>query len=525
MGQICATIARRRHSKVFEEMDAAVDAGAELIEIRLDFLSRPPRLDEFLARRRVPIIVTARLPEDGGLWRKSEEERLKVLRTAIAMGFDYVDLEMETADLVPRYGSTKRIVSYHSFEGTPDDQELNDLYRRLASHDADFVKIATKAKHVNDVFRMMNLLRHVNEPAVAFCMGDLGTASRVMGAKFGCPFMYSAFNAQRGIAPGMLTFADMKFVYFYDRIDSGTEFYGVMGDPIEHSFSPLVHNAAFRELGLNKAYLPFRVPREQFVEFIDEVTHDHKNAPVQGWSVTIPHKQAVRHFGVAGDELVPVCKAANTAVLQGETFVLYNTDAPAAIEALREAVSPHPETGARTLADRTVLILGAGGVAHTLAVALTKEGALVSITGRNEKRLEKLAADAGVTTVPWGSRHQAVNEIVVNCTPVGMHPNIDATPMHPGEFGPGTVVFDTIYNPEHTVLIKDAQKREARTVTGVEMFVRQAEAQFRLFTGQAAPRGLMRRLCREALSPGQNMLREARLKESGLIPQHAAAAS
>jgi 3-dehydroquinate dehydratase/shikimate dehydrogenase len=487
-------------------MESAYAQGARFLEIRLDYLAGDPRLQEIVKRHQGPLVATARRTQDGGQWRQSEEKRLQVLRRAIVEGFDYVDLEEDVADKIPRYGKTKRVISFHSFSGMPND--LWELYARLKDLDADVVKIAAMAHHVTDNFRMLELVRQADVPTIAVCMGPLGLPSRVLGAKFGSPFTFAAFNPLRTVAPGMLTFVDMRELYRYELINAATEVYGVIGDPIAQSLSPLAHNAAFAALGLNKVYVPFQVRVGELPLFITAMN----DFGIQGLSVTIPHKQDILRYGEPADELVRQCKAANTLVRQDGQLRLYNTDGPAAIQAVLSALPPDPDTGLQSLADRAVLVLGAGGVARTIAQALVNHGAIVTIANRTEQRGTVLARAVGCNAIAWSQRHAKHFDIVINCTSVGMKPDSHISPFHQSALDEGMVVFDTVYNPEHTALVRNAIERECRVVTGVAMFVGQAQAQFKLFTGMDPPDGLMAQLVREELSPARNMLRQVRLE-------------
>lgn len=505
MAELCVTLARRRHQRLFEEMEAAYAQGARWLEIRLDYLSGDPRLDEILAHKRGPLTATVRRTQDGGQWRHSEESRRQLLRRAIALGFDYVDLEDDVAASIPRFGNTRRIVSSHDLSGMPVD--LWELFARLRDQDADIVKIAAMAKHPCHNFQMFDLLRRVDVPTVAFCMGELGLPSRVLGAKFGAPFAYAAFNPLRLVAPGMLTFAEMRELFHCETIGRSTDVLGVIGDPISHSLSPLVHNTCFHRLGLNRVYLPFHVKPDELPEFMRSLG----SAEIKGLSVTLPHKQEILRYGEAGDDLVGASRSANTVILRGGRLLLYNTDGPAAVSAVSEVLPPDPESVGQTLNGRSVLVLGAGGVARTIAHALFEQGAIVTIANRTEQRASGLARSIGCNTISWTQRHAKHYDVVMNCTTVGMTPNIDASPFHQSALNEGMVVFDAVYTPENTVLVRQAHERGCRVVTGVAMFVRQAEAQFRLFTGMDPPADLIVQLVREELSPGRNMLRQARL--------------
>ena len=493
---ICVSIGRGRHKQMIAEHRHLVEQGAKLVELRLDYIRRDVNLKRLLADRPCPVIVTCRREKDGGRWAESEEARMMLIRSAIADGVDYIDLEEDIAGMVPRYGPTKRIVSYHNFSETPGD--LAAIHGRCASHDADIVKIATMANNPHDWVRMLELVRAAEVPTVGMCMGDIGTPSRLLAGKFGAPFTYATFHHERALAPGQLSYKQMTEVYHYDRIDQAAEVYGVVADPIGHSLSPMVHNAGFAERGLNKIYVPFRVPRECLAEFIA----DCRSMGVRGLSVTIPHKQQILELLTKADPAVVAIGAANTVVFKDSEIWGYNTDCQAAMDSLATAHSN--DEGATPFSGRVALILGAGGVSRAIAYGLKQQGAQVVISGRSATRSAALASDMDCRHVEWGSRHNVKAHVLVNGTPVGMHPNVDETPFDGRYFRRHMVVFDSVYNPEQTLFIKQAREQGCRIATGVDMFVRQAALQFKLFTGQDAPMELMLKHVRRAIGAARS---------------------
>jgi 3-dehydroquinate dehydratase/shikimate dehydrogenase len=493
---ICVVIGRTRHKMMQVEIQEAAKQGAEMIELRLDFLARAPDFKRLLANKPCPIVATVRRNQDGGRWSGTEEARRMLLRQAIVAGFDWVDVETDVADDIQRFRNVKRIVSYHNLTAVPDD--LEKIHERMCGQDPDVVKIAVLAQTPEDNLRVLALLNKPDsKPTAAFCMGDLGTPSRLLGAKYGAPFTYAAFNKEREMAPGILSFKELKETFYYDEINPDTQVYGVIGDPVGHSLSPLIHNAAFRQLGINALYLPCRVPRSALPVFLARF----ERIPVRGYSVTIPHKEVAALTARHKDAAVDLTGAANTLVRRDDGFAAYNTDFEAALESLRAHVLRGPASELATLTERNVLILGAGGVARAVVHALQREGAKVVISNRTTDRAQKLADEAGCRAVDWGARHNVGCEILINCTSVGMYPNMDESPIHVSFLRPGLMVFDTIYTPETTLLVKEARSRGCHVLTGVDMFVRQAELQFHLFTGREAPEGLMYSLVKYALSP------------------------
>ncbi len=263
---ICVVIARTRHGMMQAEIQEAAQQGANLIELRLDFLKKAPDFKRLLADKPCPMIATVRRPPEGGKWDGSEDARRVLLRQAIVGGFDWVDLETDVADRIPRFGSVRRIVSYHNMREVPAD--LEKIHQRMCSQDADVVKIAVRAHQPADNMRMLALLQKPAKPTVAFCTGDLGFPSRILQAKFGAPFTYAAFNKERFSGLGIPSLIELKKIYHYDRLNSDTEVFGVIGDPVGHSLSPIIHNVAFRKLGFNAVYLPFRVPARRLADFL-----------------------------------------------------------------------------------------------------------------------------------------------------------------------------------------------------------------------------------------------------------------
>lgn len=495
---ICVSIGRTRHTMMVAEYRQAAKRGAPLVELRLDYLRHEPDFKRILAERPCPVVISCRRPHEGGRFIDSENKRLTILRTAIAEGIEYVDLEIDIASQIGRFGKTKRIISYHDFHETP--LELEQIHSDAQELDPDIIKLATMATDPADNVRALELMRKAKVPTIAFCMGEIGIPSRILAGRYGAPFTYAAFNIERPLAPGQLTFADLRDVYHYDEITRATEVYGLIGSPVAHSLSPLVHNAAFRQLEMDAVYLPFDVPRRS----IDTFLLDMESLGVKGYSVTIPHKEVMANTLEPGDEAVRKAGAANTLVHMEDRWLAYNTDYRAAVESL-EASLPERADTATPLAGKPVLVLGAGGAARAVVHALAERGAAVTIANRTEDRAQELARRASCRHVRWENRHETFADIVINCTPIGMHPNIDESPLHSRYLREGLVVFDIVYNPEQTLLIKQARDHGAHTITGVDMFVRQAALQFELFTGNKAPEDLMATLVRRELSPARHL--------------------
>ncbi len=495
---ICVTIGCGSHKRMISEHQKLAEDGIRLTELRLDFLRKTPDFQRLLKNRPTPVIVTVRRTQDGGHWMGDEESRLRVLRTAIVEGADYVDLELDTAKKIPRYGKTKRIVSYHNFDETP--QDLQQIAKTLLAADPDMIKIVTKANTVSDLFRMMDFLKwrtlsSPKVPMIAFCMGELGVPSRILCKKFGSPMTYGTFSEKRVLAPGMIYYKTLRDLYHFDEINAETEVYGVVAHPVQHSLSPLIHNSSFRAAGLNKVYLPFCVPPEEFSFFIDNV-HE---LGIRGLSITIPHKVAAIEKLTQLDPAVEEINACNTIICNGNHRIGYNTDYLAATLCIEMALGRKPNAPS-PLEGRSVMVMGAGGAGMAVAYGLSRKGARIILTDIDDALAEKRAAQYGYEFAPWNMRHSFVVQILANCTPVGMYPKVDECPITKDALRGGMYVFDAVYNPERTFLLRQAQERECYIIPGLEMFIGQACLQYKLFTGVKASARAMRQLLKESMA-------------------------
>ncbi|MCL4207945.1 MAG: shikimate dehydrogenase [Pirellulaceae bacterium] len=277
-------------------------------------------------------------------------------------------------------------------------------------------------------------------------------------------------------------------------IDAKTRVCALFGHPVGHSLSPAMHNAAFEELGLPFVYVAHDVQPGCVARALDGV----RVMGYRGLSVTIPHKVEAMQ-GV--DQVDPTAQGIgciNTVVNEDGRLIGYNSDGRGALNALRDA-------GVDPLGKR-VLMLGSGGAARAIAVTLACEAPpeRLCILGVQLDELDRLVADAqqrGTSVVEGGELTDrslgdeiAAADVLLHCSPIGMHPHEDASLVEPELFRPGLAVFDAVYNPRRTKLLKDAAAAGCRTIEGIEMFLGQAYVQFELWTGQPAPREVMRQV-------------------------------
>jgi 3-dehydroquinate dehydratase/shikimate dehydrogenase len=325
---------------------------------------------------------------------------------------------------------------------------------------------------------------------IAIPMGDAGEAARILALREGSALAYA--SVAQAVAPGQLTLDAMQQVYRLNRRFGGsasgmtrrTRVYGVIGDPIGHSLSPLMHNAAFAARDVNAVYLPFRVQRlDDFIEAVG-------GFGVSGFSVTLPHKQGILKYLDGCDSLAAEIGAVNTVQVRGRRRLYgYNTDYAGVLRAIERHVP---------LAKSRVLLLGAGGAARATAFALAKNGAAVVICSRRGAKALALARAAGGEAIDRVALRKKRFDAIVNCTPVGMYPG-RGSPLDAAELN-ARVVMDLIYRPRKTELLKRAERRGIATISGVEMFLEQGAAQWEIWTGGRAPRAVMRREVTSALA-------------------------
>lgn len=527
-----------------------------LMEADLSLEARIAQIKELVAESPLPCIVTCRPEWEGGLYAGDEDERVSMFE---ALGTAdsppaYIDVELKaytaSANIrqkinlavdhpkQERHVRTRLILSSHDFTGRPAD-----LTRRILAMQAEpacaVVKVAYRARSIRDNLELFDILSERQKPTIALGMGEFGLMSRVLAPKFGGFLTFASLRDESATAPGQPTIDDLLGMYRFRSIGKDTRVYGVIGWPVTQSMSPLIHNAGFAEIGWDGVYVPMPVEGsyESFKATIIALV-DESSLSFAGASVTIPHKEhlvrvcehtaenstwAYEHDicfdrrGAVGDN-----GAANTITTdrsdfgQGRmgTFIhVDNTDATA----VHELVGENTAISALHMG-----IVGAGGVAKGIIELLRRHSARISIWNRSADRAQTLVNDLETRAnrfrhTPQVSSDSARIEVLaieslpsshcdfyINCTPVGMAggpdpdglsipiPDMPALP-------PETVFFDTVYNPIETPMLKAARERGYRTIDGVQMFVRQAAAQFELWTGQGAPVELFDRLVRAKL--------------------------
>ncbi|KAJ8490329.1 hypothetical protein OPV22_012050 [Ensete ventricosum] len=475
MTLLCVPLVSKTVEQMVADMAAAKACGADLIEIRLDHLSNfDPRRDLqlLLGDRPLPALVTYRPKWEGGEYEGDDKQRFQALCLAMELGAEYVDVELKVAEDFVRLISEKKpenfklIISSHNYQSTPSSEELSSLVARIQAAGADIVKIATTAVDIVDVAPMFQVIVHCQEqqvPMIGLVMGEKGLISRLLCPKYGGYLTFGTLGAGKESAPGQPTISDLLNVYNIRQIGTDTKVFGIIGKPVGHNFA--------------------------------------------GFSCTIPHKEAAVR---CCDEVDPIAKsigAVNTIVKRPTDGKLigYNTDYVGAISAIEDAIrgSKGVENDAETvspLAGKVFVVIGAGGAGKALAYGAKEKGAKVVIANRTYERARELANLIGghaLTLAELEKFHPEDGMILANTTSIGMQPNVDETPLRKQALGVYAVVFDAVYTPKVTRLLREADESGATVVSGLEMFIRQAMGQFELFTNLAAPENLIHEIVKK----------------------------
>ena len=487
---ICIPVTASSNKGAIDEMKEAAKF-ADIVELRIDYINSPD-LESLLKERTKPVIVTNRARRQGGMYSGDESARIGLLKEAISLGAEYIDIEHDAINEIGDAGSTKLIASYHNFDETPDN--LLDIHSDLVKLGAHMVKLITFAKKITDNFRIFELLCGSEFPTISFCMGELGQISRILSPKFGGKLVFASLAKGKESAPGQLTIDELVNVYRIGEVDKNTKVFGLLGNPVAHSRGAYLHNGAFKEKGINAVYVLFKVEDRDLVGFMEYVTKGYIN----GLSVTIPHKESVIKFLDNIDPIAEKIGAVNTVVNQDGKLSGCNTDCPAAVDALAKTLqkiaSSSKEELNESICGRNILIVGAGGSARAIAFGLNERGANITIANRTLQRGEMLAKEVGCLCIGYDELNDVDVDVLVNTTSVGMYPNVEESPISDCVLKKDMVVFDIIYNPPKTKLLQMAEEKGGIVLGGVEMFVRQAALQFELFTDQDAPLELMREI-------------------------------
>lgn len=498
LGKVCVAIIGNTPTELIDKAEVVL-RDTHFVEFRLDYLAKPaqalPSIGAFLqSNPTVTAIATCRRSSDGGRFGGKLLEELEILIQAAHAGCQIVDLPLESAEALEapdldrmRSAGAAILLSHHDFSVT---KNLESIASRAQSFHPDFIKIVPTAKHLADNLILIQFLENMTDTIniVGICMGDAGIISRVLGVRAGSAFTFAAASEGDETAPGQIAARTLIETYRIDQVDAATKIYGVAGNPVSHSLSPIMLNTAFRRETINAVYLALQTPKTQdLLKLVHAV-------PLQGLSITMPFKQEILQHLERTDPLSTKIGACNT-VLRAQDGKLYgfNTDVAGIVLPLEKRFS--------SLRGVKALVLGAGGAARAAVFGLRDKGADVIILNRTAETAQKLARQSGAKTIKREALAKTDFDVIINATPVGMTGEKAASPLEAEELRT-RLVFDLVYNPLETPLLRLARQQNIAVITGIEMFVQQGARQFEIWTGKPAPEEEMRRVVVHTLRQG-----------------------
>lgn len=505
-GKICVSVCAKTAHEFTEKIECAAKI-ADVVELRFDCLDKiePETLWRQLKNIRqkfdAKLLATFRPPEQGGKRNLNFAERRAFWRDSRVYEFvDWADFEFDFGD-DNENGFFKAvferlIYSFHDFSGVPEN--TNGIYQKLSAKtdyenpnkQIDAVKIAVQTNDATDGLALMKLLEKAkaeNKNLIPIAMGEAGIWTRIIGLSHGALMTFASLDDESKTAPGQLTVQEMIDVYRVKELDANTAIYGLIGESIAHSVSPQMHNAAFKFNKLNAVYIPFAV--KDLGEFMRRMVNPATREIdwlARGFAVTIPHKVEIIKYLDEVDETAGKIGAVNTVKIDENGKLLgFNTDAAGFIEPLKNAYGD--------LRNTKVAVLGAGGAARAVVYALKQENASVTVFARNLEKAKSLQTDFDVDLqeLNFKSLKSAIrnHQIVVNATSLGMKKGEleNQTPVTAEQLEGVNLVYDLVYNPFQTKLMREADRVFVPTIGGLAMLVAQAIEQQKIWTGKNAP--------------------------------------
>jgi 3-dehydroquinate dehydratase/shikimate dehydrogenase len=489
MTKIVASILTSSTELMIQSMRESTD-GADIIELRVDGIEptvSPKELDLLERAATKPLILTCRSRREGGQFAGSEEERLRILRSAMLKSFEYVDVELRSLEegFEAARSASKLVASYHDFESFPAD--LDALVDRGIQVGADIIKLAVKVDSLTDALVLADAGEAALQKGIGFvpiAMGSPGVSVRILTSCLRTEFAYASVSGGPATGPGQIELKELLTKYRFKTLGFDSEIFGILGCPVMESLSPAMHNAWMAKKGFDGTYVPFEetdVPR-----FIDGA----KRLGVRGLSVTRPHKEAILPFLQEIEPEVREIGAVNTVAIREGKWMGFNTDVQGVVDPITKRTPIH---------GKRAVVIGTGGGARAAVYGLTRQGAEVSVLGRDRNKAIRLAEELNAEGGHIDDFDRVDWEILVNATPVGGGEWAGQIPVTLHEVKPKSVVLDMVYEPEWTPLLVTAQSQGAWVISGLEMLVVQAAFQSEIWTGEKPTHDVLEKAAREEI--------------------------
>jgi len=474
----------------------SVPGAADLIEIRLDYLddltseNSAAQIEALLKARDTFYVLTFRPQEQGGVRQLSKNDRLNFwgqLRPLILRKRKILcDIEWDIASettldwLKPEL----RIVSYHNLNDSPETE--NQIFKSLLDRPARLIKLAVKGNSISDNVRIkdnLELARQKNREMIGIVMDEPGLVSRVLGPDWGSYLTFASASKDKGSAPGQITIDELINRYRIRNITDDTLFTGLIGNPVSHSVSPAMHNAAFIATRMDGVYLPMPVnDLSEFLKRIVRPSTQELDWNLRGFSVTIPHKVAIIPLLDKLTDTAKAVGAVNTVTVEGDKLIGDNTDVQGALVPLGRQFH---------WSALRIAILGTGGAARAVTYGLKKALCDVTIFGKRANAATDLAKEFNAKSVNWNRLGEDHFDIVINATPIGMAGYESENTIPDEAITNCDFYYDLVYNPLETDLMRTAASAGVEVIGGLEMLVAQGAEQFKLWTLKDAPYEVM----------------------------------
>jgi 3-dehydroquinate dehydratase/shikimate dehydrogenase len=485
---ICFTIAQESRRLAMADMLNAAAMGADLVEVRLDCFQQDPDPKELLSARRKPVIFSCRRPEDGGNWQGSEQDRIKLLKTAIVSEPDYCEIEWDVADEIRRFGKCQRVISYTNLRETPAD--IADTYEQMRAKDPDVIKLTCKARTPEEAWPLVQILAKPPLPTVVVGLGKPGIMLAILGRKIGAPWTVAALEKGAEAYPGQPTARDLEQVYHYRSIDRQTSFIGVTGVGEREFLNTALLNASFAQAGLPVRCLPLQVGNVKLFRKVIEAVK------LRGVVVESEQQDALREMTAELDDAakgvvlnqgaMPVELAVDLLVKKDDKqwhgANTFNSGAVAALEATLQR-------NGKSLDGAIVMMAGLDSTARSLARGIKERGGKLIFADRNRDDGARFSRQFGGRHVGIEGVYSMMHDVllIAGNTALDGGADDDSKSLRPSYLKAGMAVMDVTDIPRKSPFLIEAEGRGCAIVPPKELLLAQVQAQVKRLTDRDIP--------------------------------------
>lgn len=446
----------------------------DLIELCLDYFIRTPDAGELIQAVDKPVLVSCRRPQDGGHWAGTEEERLQLLRNAIVAGPAYVELDLDIAHKVPRFGDTKRVISYTSLNRPLG--KIDDIFEECWKAKADVVKVTWPTEDLDAAWPLLAAVAGKRElPVVGQGIGRSGLTFSLLGRRYGSPWIYAALERGMEAYDGQPTVWQLEEEYRWQEIGPKTRFLGIVGMGLAENTTARVLNAAFSEMGKPIRCLPI-VPGRT-----DRLQKMLGNMKINGLLVDAAYDGDLSDFASPGDEIAEKTGCMDLLKFSDAGWKGVSTLFPA-VDRTASELRP----GASWAARKATTVIGSNRLALGTACYMDSLGAAVSVSAPSDSAASLVARQAGARHIPFNAVHSAMCDVLVLADPA-VECGMQRGQLNPSIIREGMTVVDLTRYPAESDFAEECRLRGARCAEPSAVFAEQLRRQFRLLAGRDLP--------------------------------------